>query len=58
MAIIKELERIILEDREDGTQVTRLPNNQEMMDKINEIVKQVNYLTRSEPIRPVGTRTR
>lgn len=55
MAIIKELERIIVENREDGTQVTRLPNNEEMMQKINQIIKQVNYLTRSEPIRPVGT---
>jgi len=61
MAIIKELERIIVENREDGTQVTRLPNQAEMMQKINEIVRQVNYLTRtkpSEPIRGVGTRKR
>lgn len=60
-AFIKELERIVIETKEDGTQTTRLPNNEEMMSKINDIIKQVNYLTRtrpSEPIRGVGTRLR
>lgn len=60
-AFIKELERIVIETKEDGTQTTRLPNNEEMMSKINDIIKQVNYLTRtrpSEPLRGVGTRLR
>ncbi|AGI11942.1 toxin [Bacillus phage vB_BanS-Tsamsa] len=51
--IIKELERIIIEDNLDGTQTTRLPNNAEMMEKINEIVKQVNFLTRTKPLPPI-----
>lgn len=59
---IAELTRIIIENREDGTQVTRLPNNEEMMNKINEIVRQVNQLTRTRPIPPIrpasGTLTR
>lgn len=58
--VIKELERIIVEDKEDGTQITRLPNQAEMMQKINEIVKQVNYLSNEsplKPIRPVPSRT-
>ncbi|UGO46158.1 toxin [Bacillus phage vB_BanS_Chewbecca] len=50
---IAELTRIIIENREDGTQVTRLPNNEEMMNKINEIVRQVNQLTRTRPIPPI-----
>jgi len=50
---IKELQRIIVENREDGTQVTRLPNNEEMMNKINEIVRYVNDLTRKQPIPPI-----
>lgn len=60
-AFIKELERIVIETKDDGTQTTRLPNNEEMMSKINDIIKQVNYLTRtrpSEPLRGVGTRLR
>lgn len=53
MPIIKELKRIIVEEREDGTQVTRLPNNAEMMNKINEIVREVNKLTLAQPIAPI-----
>lgn len=40
--MIEPLKRIIVEDMSDGTQVTRLPNNREVMDKINEIIKYIN----------------
>lgn len=39
---LQHLKRIVIENKGDGTQVTRLPNNQEMMDKINEIVSYIN----------------
>ncbi|UGO50970.1 toxin [Bacillus phage vB_BanS_Nate] len=57
--MIQELERVIVESNDNGLQTTRLPSNAEMMDKINEIVRQVNYLTNNtplEPIKPVGKR--
>jgi len=41
---VQPLERVVVEDNEDGTQITRLPNNAEMMDKINEIIRVVNEL--------------
>ncbi|MEC1744141.1 hypothetical protein [Schinkia azotoformans] len=41
---IKPLERVIIENREDGTQVSRLPNTEEMMGKINRIIEVVNEL--------------
>ena len=44
MGKIKLLERIIIESNNDGTQISRLPNNEEMMYKINEIINVVNRL--------------
>ncbi|MES9681764.1 hypothetical protein ABWK22_02365 [Gottfriedia acidiceleris] len=41
---IESLKRIIVSEDEDGTQTSRLPNNQEMMDKINEVIKYVNMI--------------
>ncbi len=41
---ISPLKRVVTENYTDGTQVSRLPNTQEMMDKINEIIKVVNEL--------------
>lgn len=40
---IKPLERIVVESDND-VQITRLPNNEEMVDKINEIIRVVNEL--------------
>lgn len=40
--MIKHLQRIIIESKEDGTQISRLPSNEEMMNKINEIINHVN----------------
>ncbi|MCU4999514.1 hypothetical protein OCD70_05400 [Bacillus tropicus] len=40
---IKPLERIVVESDND-LQITRLPNNEEMVDKINEIIRVVNEL--------------
>ncbi|MEC2645574.1 hypothetical protein [Bacillus thuringiensis] len=57
---MEELKRIIIEDKEDGTQVSRLPNNEEMMNKINELIRYTEQLDKnkqSEPIEPVGTVT-
>ncbi|MGG2091319.1 hypothetical protein AB1283_00955 [Bacillus sp. S13(2024)] len=53
--MIQPLKRIVIENREDGTQVTRLPNNEEMMDKINEIIKCVNEHEKNKPIKSLGT---
>lgn len=53
MPIIKELKRIIVQNNADGTQLTRLPNQEEMMNKINEIVREVNKLTMAQPIAPI-----
>lgn len=57
---MEELKRIIVEDKEDGTQVSRLPNNEEMMNKINELIRYTKRLDKnkqSKTIKPVGTVT-
>lgn len=41
---IEPLKRIIVNEDEEGIQTTRLPNNQEMMNKINEVIKYVNMI--------------
>ena len=41
---IEPLKRVIVNEDENGTQTTRLPNNQEMMDKINELIKHVGNM--------------
>lgn len=41
---IKLLQRIIVSNDIDGTQVTKLPSSEEMMNKINEIIRVVNKL--------------
>jgi len=57
---MEELKRIVVEDRGDGTQVTRLPNNEEMMNKINEIIRYTKRLEKNKqnkqnkPILPAG----
>lgn len=50
---IKPLERIIVETKEDGTQIARLPNNQEMMQKINEVINFVNRMEKEKQDKPV-----
>lgn len=55
---MEELKRIIVEDKEDGTRVSRLPNNEEMMNKINELIRYTKRLDKnkqSKPIKGVGT---
>ncbi|ANN35306.1 hypothetical protein A9498_04020 [Bacillus thuringiensis serovar coreanensis] len=55
---MKELQRVVIENLENGTQVTRLPNAEEMMNKINELVRYTKRLEQnkqSKPIQPVGT---
>lgn len=57
---MEELKRIVMEDREDGTQITRRPNNEEMMDKINELIRYTKRLDKnkqSKAIKGVGTVT-
>ncbi|HFJ9370052.1 TPA: hypothetical protein ACGW7B_000528 [Bacillus nitratireducens] len=58
MRKLEELQRVVLETREDGTQITRLPNTEEIMGKINEIVRYCNQLDKDKqgkPIMPAGT---
>lgn len=50
---IEELKRIIVSEDEEGLQTTRLPSQAEMMEKINEIVRQVNHLTKTKPSTPI-----
>jgi hypothetical protein len=45
---LQPLTRIIVSNNDNGLQTSRLPNNQEMMDKINEIVNFVNRLEREK----------
>lgn len=57
---IKELERIVVESNEDGIQISRLPNNEEIMNKINEIVRCINHIDKNKQDKPFegfGTRT-
>ncbi|MFE4764405.1 hypothetical protein [Bacillus mycoides] len=57
---MEELRRIIVEDKEDGTQLSRLPNNEEMMNKINELIRYTKRLDKdkqSKTIKGVGTVT-
>jgi len=57
---MEELKRIIVEDKEDGTQISRLPNNEEIMNKINELIKYTKRIDKnkqSETIKGVGTVT-
>lgn len=42
--MILPLKRVITENNLDGTQVSRLPNNEEIMNKINEMVRFLNSL--------------
>lgn len=57
---MEELKRIIVEDKEDGTQTSRLPNNEEIMNKINELIRYTKRLDKnkqSKTIKGVGTVT-
>lgn len=48
--MVRKLERVVVETREDGTQVTRLPNNKEVIDKINEIIDIVDQVEKEKMI--------
>ena len=50
---VKPLTRVIVQDRPDGTQVSALPSQQMMMDKINELVNYVNYLEKEKQSKPL-----
>ncbi|PEL97689.1 hypothetical protein CN604_18675 [Bacillus wiedmannii] len=57
---MEELKRIVVEGREDGTQISRLPNNEEIMNKINELIRYTKRLDKnkqSKTIKGVGTVT-
>lgn len=41
---IKPLQRIVIGNEDNGNQTSRLPNQEEMMDKINQIITVVNEL--------------
>ncbi|MGG1147083.1 hypothetical protein [Bacillus wiedmannii] len=40
--MIEPLKRVVIEKNADGTQVTRLPNHEEMVNKVNEIIIYLN----------------
>ncbi|EML6324910.1 hypothetical protein [Bacillus cereus] len=40
--MIEPLRRVIIENNADGTQVTRLPNHEEVVKKVNEIIIYLN----------------
>lgn len=42
--MIKPLEKVFVEEKADGIQMFRFPNNLELMNKINEIVESINDL--------------
>lgn len=44
MTKIKKLERVVEAIYENGSQLSRLPNSEEMMFKINEIIVEVNEM--------------
>ncbi|WP_426940719.1 hypothetical protein ACQCPO_30675 (plasmid) [Bacillus mycoides] len=57
---MEELKRIVVEDKEDGTQMSRLPNNEEIMNKINELIRYTKRLDKnkhSKTIKGLGTVT-
>ncbi|WP_243523690.1 hypothetical protein [Bacillus pseudomycoides] len=47
------LKRIVVEDKEDGTQVSGLPNNEEIINKINELIRYVNWLDKEKQSKPL-----
>lgn len=57
--MIKELERIVFSVGKDSEiQISRFPNNQEIMDKLNEVIACLNRLekeTVKKPIKGRGT---
>lgn len=58
--MIEPLKRVIIENNEDGTQVTRLPNHEEVVNKVNEIIKYLNKQEsdrKQDRIRGLGTVT-
>ena len=57
MLDMEELKWIFVSQNEDGTKTYRPPNQSETMEKINEMVRFLNYLNREKqrkPILPVG----
>lgn len=43
--MIQKLERVIVQTTPDGVQTTRLPNNEEIMHKLNEVIEAINVLS-------------
>lgn len=42
--MIEKLERVIVQTTPEGVQTTRLPNNEEIMLKLNEVIDAINIL--------------
>ncbi|MFP3344503.1 hypothetical protein R0K30_02405 [Bacillus sp. SIMBA_154] len=60
---IKPLKRVIVESTEEGIEISRLPNNEEIAHKVNEIVRFVNTLEskkvdKPDPIQNLFSKTR
>ncbi|MEY8695922.1 hypothetical protein AB9M90_15295 [Bacillus safensis] len=50
---IKPLKRVIIKSTEDGIEISRLPNNEEIVSKINEIARFVNTLENKKADKPI-----
>lgn len=48
------LKRVTVERTEEGIEVTRLPNIEEIVDKVNEIVRFANTLERKKADKPIN----
>ncbi|AVM26155.1 hypothetical protein FZC68_10485 [Bacillus pumilus] len=48
------LKRVPVEKAEDGIEISRLPNNEEIIDKVNEIVRFVNTLEKKKADKPIN----
>ncbi|MCY7679909.1 hypothetical protein MH122_13985 [Bacillus pumilus] len=50
---IKPLKRVKIKSTEDGIEISRFPNNEEIVSKINEIVRFVNTLENKKADKPI-----
>ncbi|MEH7552845.1 hypothetical protein [Bacillus altitudinis] len=49
---IKPLKRVTVKGYENGIEISRLPNSEEIIEKVNEIVRFVNNLERKKADKP------
>lgn len=49
---LRKLERV-LEDYKDDMKISRLPNTEEIMNKINEVIEYVNHIEKAKADKPI-----